>query len=193
MESLKRKFSDNEFKVFENLDTVNHDYQIFVKNISGFSNDNKESNYFLDSQEQIEKISKKWSLPYADGVCRSGYDYSIQIFKDKQVDQLILVCFKCNTWSLQKSELFENGLFEIDEEKFQLFLQTYFDPIEIRDKTFMNREEAMEFWKNELTNPKLITHHQLLPDWMRFEGEYTLHFYLNQSHTRINQNDYLEE
>lgn len=193
MDFLKKMFSNNEIKVLDKLDTTNHNYQIFIKNISGFQNDNIESNYFLDNQSQINKLSKKWRLPFADSVCRGGYDYSISIFKGKQVEQLILICFKCNTWSIQKSETPEKSLFEVDKEKFQLFLQTYFDPIEIQDKKFRNRKEAIEFWKSELTNPKLISHHQLLPDWIRFEGEYTLSFTMNKSEQETKPNKYLEQ
>lgn len=190
MDFLKRIFSNRKLNVFDKFDIENYHYQILIKNIRHGSN---KSAYFLDNQVAIEKLSKKWKLPLAESVCRGGYDFSINIFRDNELVELSLVCFECDSWSIQNSSNLDKSLFKISQREFQDFLQNYFREIEIKEKKFSDRNKALIFWEKEKCNPKLIQQHQLLPDWMRFEGEYTLNFFLQNLNSKINPTDYLEE
>lgn len=189
MDFFKQLSSNHDTKVFDDFDTENHDYQILVRNIR---QKNSHLNYFLDDKVSIKRISQKWKLPLADGICRGGYDYSVNIYKGNQVEKMILVCFTCNRFYIQNNTD-KNSLFEISQKKFQTFLQTYFKLIAIKKKRFNSKKEALAYWEDKKMNPKLIRQHQLLPAWMKFEGEYSLKFYIQQINEKINPNDYLEE
>jgi len=181
MDFFKQLSSNHDTKVFDDFDTENHDYQILVRNIR---QKNSHLNYFLDDKVSIKRISQKWKLPLADGICRGGYDYSVNIYKGNQVEKMILVCFTCNRFYIQNNTD-KNSLFEISQKKFQTFLQTYFKLIAIKKKRFNSKKEALAYWEDKKMNPKLIRQHQLLPAWMKFEGEYYHYTFSIQSSKQL--------
>ncbi len=189
MKFLNELFSNQGINVFEEFDTGKHDFQILIRNTR---EENSQLNFFLDNKNSIKKVSRKWKLSLADGVCRGGYDYSISVYKGSQLDQLAFVCFKCNRWAIQNSKNPEKSLFEITEDKFHTFLRKYFEPIEIKMLKFDNKKEALEFWEKEQNNLRLIKQPQLLSDWIKFEGEYTLNFSINKGDGEDKPSEYLE-
>lgn len=191
MDFFNKLFSPKRNKIFGGFEENSGDYRILIRNIREVDS---KSNYFLDDTSIINRLPAKWRFPYADFICRGGYDYSISVFRGDELETLLLVCFLCNTISIQGGDKkLGERCFKVTERTFQSLLKHDFTPIEILTREFNSKEEAMLFWNEEQKNPKLIKQHQLLADWMRFEGEYTLDFEIDTSLGDIKASDYLDK
>lgn len=193
MSFFKKLFSEKGISVFEEYNTEIHDYKILIRNIRNREGSNH-SIYFLDDKIRISKLHKKVKLVPASTLCRGGYDYSISLFKDDKLEKSMLVCFNCNRLVFRDETEEQNRyLFEITSKKFHSWIKEDFQLAHKISKEFESKKDALKYWESEQNNSKLIKQKQLLPDWMRFDGRYTLSFSIEETSKNKNPNHFLEE
>ena len=152
-------------KIFQNMNFDTNNFQIVALNIRN-NIKQKHKHYVLNDTSKLKELIDKWRFKPAESIGRCGYDYNIT-FKNGPVELSMLLCFECNTLSV------DSEIYEITESQIIKLLEEDFIPIRKIEKSFINKEDGQVFLEKERKNPDFIELPNRLPKWLKYQGRFT--------------------
>ncbi|MBT29587.1 MAG: hypothetical protein CMO01_07980 [Thalassobius sp.] len=141
---------------------------------SSSKQDTVEESYYYDSKEKLPTIREKWKFHKGNEIGGCGSEYEISIMNSNQLVDNVFVCFSCNT--LLRGE----EVYKINKDRFFSLIREDFIPLIPKFFQFSSIESGRKFLLGESENKNLILFENKLPNWLRFEGEFEVHIYLNK-------------